>query len=63
MIVKENLKIKDRDFIKIYSDEKWKIRKIGTNEIYSEAIDLSEAGYEYEETDEKIEDNIATLEH
>lgn len=45
-----------------YSDENYKIHKIGTDEIYDEAIDIEDADYEYEETDEKIEDNIATLE-
>lgn len=39
-----------------YSDEKYRIRKIGTNEIYDEAIDIEGSDYRYEETDEKIED-------
>ena len=56
MVVKENIKINDKDFIKHYSDENYYIRKIGTEEIYEEAIDLPEMGYEYEETDEKIEE-------
>jgi hypothetical protein len=56
MVVKENIKINDKDFVKHYSDEQWKIRKIGTDEIYDEAIDLPEMDYEYEETDEKIEE-------
>lgn len=37
-----------------YSDEDYKIRKKGTDEIYDEAIDIENAPYEYEETDEKI---------
>ena len=37
-----------------YSDENYMIRKIGTEEIYEEAIDVENAPYEYEETDEKI---------
>ena len=39
-----------------YSDEKYRIRKIGTDEIYDEAIDIEGSDYRYEETDEKIED-------
>lgn len=38
-----------------YSDEQFKIRKIGTDEIYDEAIDVENAPFEYEETTEKIE--------
>lgn len=40
---------------KTYSDEQYMIRKIGTDEIYDEAIDVENAPYEYEETDIKIE--------
>lgn len=40
---------------KTYSDENYMIRKIGTDEIYEEAIDIEGANFEYEETDEKIE--------
>ena len=39
-----------------YSDEQFKIRKVGTDEIYDEAIDVETAPYEYEETKEKIEE-------
>lgn len=38
-----------------YSDEDFKIKKIGTDEIYDEAIDIETSNYEYEETTEKIE--------
>ena len=38
-----------------YSDNGYKIRKLGTDEIYYEAIDLESSNYVYEETDEKIE--------
>ena len=38
-----------------YSDLNLKIRKVGTDEIYDEAIDIEEAPYEYEETNEPIE--------
>lgn len=37
-----------------YSDASLMIHKIGTEEIYSEAIDVEGAPYEYEETDQPI---------
>lgn len=40
---------------KTYSDQNFMIHKIGTEEIYDEAIDIESAPYEYEETEEKIE--------
>ena len=39
-----------------YSDLGLKIRKIGTDEVYDEAIDVENAPYEYEETEELIEE-------
>ena len=41
---------------KTYSDENYRIRKVGTDEIYDEAIDIEGSNYEYIETDEKIEE-------
>lgn len=38
-----------------YSDKNVQIKKIGTNEIYYEAIDIEGAPYQYEETDILIE--------
>lgn len=38
-----------------YSDEGYKIRKKGTDEVYDEAVDCLE--FEYEETDIKIDEN------
>ena len=38
-----------------YSDDGLKIRKVGTDEIYDEAIDIEGAPYTYEETDIPIE--------
>ena len=38
------------------SDENKYIRKVGTEEVYSEAIDIEGAPYEYEETDQIIEE-------
>lgn len=40
---------------KTYSDEGYQIRKIGTEEVYDEAIDIETSNYEYEETTEKVE--------
>lgn len=36
--------------IRTVSDQGMKIRKVGTDEVYDEAIDLESATYEYEET-------------
>lgn len=55
MIVTENVRFGRREFKKTYSSEGFFIRKGGTDEIYSEAIDLPSIGYTYEETDRKIE--------
>lgn len=38
-----------------YSNEGYMIHKLNTEEIYSEAIDVENAPFEYEETTEKIE--------
>jgi hypothetical protein len=38
-----------------YSDANKYIKKVGTNEEYSEAIDIEGAPYEYVETDKEIE--------
>lgn len=55
MIKTEYLTINGIDFIKHYSSERFKIRKIGTDEIYDEAIDPIGTNRVYEETDIKIE--------
>ena len=39
-----------------YSDEDLKIHKVGTDEIYDEAIDVEFAPYTYIETEEKVEE-------
>ena len=43
-----------------YSDNKVMIQKVGTDEIYDEAIDVEGAPYVYEETDQPIveEENL-----
>lgn len=43
-----------------YSDANLKIRKVGTEEVYDEAIDIEGAPYTYEETEELIEEETAT---
>ena len=53
MITIETVTINNRQFKKTVSDT-YLIRKISTNEIYSEAYDLPEKDYEYEETDELL---------
>lgn len=55
-IVKKFLETRD-DGINLYitySDENKFIRKIGTNEFYTEAIDVEGTPYEYTETNEVI---------
>lgn len=56
MIVKENVKINDFEFIHTYSDSQYLIKQIETDELYGEAYDLVELQKEYEETDIKIDD-------
>lgn len=41
---------------KTYSDQNLYIKKIGTSEVYDEAIDVETAPFVYEETNEKIEE-------
>lgn len=53
MIIKENLTINGRDFVKTYSDKGMMVERDGVR--YSEAIDPAEFGREYTETDEPIE--------
>lgn len=43
------------NLFRTYSDENKYIKKVGTNEEYSEAIDIEGAPYVYEETDREIE--------
>ena len=57
MIVKEFYRTREDgvNLYRTYSDENYKIRQIETGAIYDEAIDVENAGYTYEETEEKIE--------
>lgn len=57
MIVKEYYSTRE-DGVKLfrtYSDRNRYIKKVGTTEIYSEAVDVEDAPYVYEETEELIE--------
>lgn len=54
-----------RDGVKLYktySDKGYYIRKVGTDEMYSVAIDVEDAQYTYEETTDKIEQDNADTE-
>ena len=53
MITIENITINGRQFKKTVSDT-YLIHKVGTDEVYSEAYDLPEKDYEYEETNELL---------
>ena len=48
----------ENDLVKTYSDKGVMIRKIGTDELYSEAIDPKKFNREYEETDIPIDQEI-----
>ena len=56
MIVREQIKINNKDFIKQYSDKQVQIQKVGTDELYVEAIDPIEYEREYVETDIPIDE-------
>ena len=53
MIVTENIKIRDRNFVKTYSDADFYIERDGVR--YAEALDLAELHRKYAETDIKIQ--------
>ena len=53
MIVKENIEIGGKDFVKQYSDSDFYVERDG--EKYSEAIDPAEIPREYTETDEPFD--------
>lgn len=55
MIQQETITIDGIELNRTYSDANKKIRKIGTEEVYSEAIDVIPCIYEYEETDVDID--------
>lgn len=55
MIQQETVTFNGREFRRTYSDEGYLIRKVGTDEIYSEAVDLPDRNFEYVETEQSIE--------
>lgn len=55
MIVKENMEIGSRAFVKTYSDAGFYIERDGVR--YSEAIDPADIPRTYTETDEPVEDD------
>lgn len=57
MIKVEFYKIREDgvNLYRTYSDQNYKIQKVGTDEIYDEAVDIENAPYTYEETTEKTE--------
>lgn len=56
MIVKEFFKTRmdNVNLYRTYSDAKYFINKVGTDEVYTDAIDVEDAPYEYVETNELI---------
>ena len=58
MIVREFYKTREDEvnLYRTYTDENYKIRQIETGAIYDEAIDVENAEYTYEETEEKVEE-------
>lgn len=56
-IVKEFYKTRTDgvNLYKTYSDEQYKIKQLETGNVYDDAIDVENAPYTYEETEEKIE--------
>lgn len=57
MIIKEYYRTRKDgvNLYRTYSDANLKIKKVGTNEVYDEAIDVEGAPYIYLETAEPIE--------
>ncbi len=55
MIKQEKVKIGEKDFLHTYSDKKFYILQVETNNKYDEAYDIIPCRYTYEETDELIE--------
>ena len=60
MIIKEFYKTRKDgvNLYRTYSNEGLKIQKVGTDEIYDEAIDVGSATFTYTETDEPIETEV-----
>lgn len=63
MIVKEFYRQREDgiNLYRTYSDSNFYIKKTGTEEKYDLAVDIEGQEYEYEETTEKIPDEVVTL--
>jgi hypothetical protein len=59
MVVKEFYKTREDgvNLFRTYSDNGFMIQKVGTDEVYEEAVDVEGVPFKYVETDEKIEEN------
>lgn len=57
MIITETITINGKEFTRHYSDAGYMIQKVGTEEIYSEAVDPMNTFREYVETDILAETN------
>ena len=57
MVVKEFYRTREDGvrLYKTYSSQGYYIQKLGTDEVYTEAIDVETAPYRYTETSQKIE--------
>ena len=58
MIIREEITISEKIFVKTYSDKGLYIRQIETGNEYAEAFDLKDVSYEYEETEKELADII-----
>ena len=54
MIKQEKVKIGEREFLHTYSDKKFYILQVETNNIYDEAYDVIPCKYTYTEMEEEI---------
>ena len=55
MIVTEKITVRGKEYVRTLSDRGFLIKKDGTDELYSEAIDPAGLGRTYTETDEREE--------
>lgn len=61
MIKSDIVEIKGTKYRRTISDQDYIIQKVGTNELYSEAIDLLTNNFSYKETKNKIEMEVEDL--
>lgn len=57
MIKQETIIINNKEFLHTYSDTKYYILQVETNNIYDEAYDIIPCKYTYTETDKLIEEH------